>query len=347
MDEDDFNRRYEIIKSRSSDKHFYYGVKTTGIFCRPGCSSRLPNKENTTFFDSEEEAIYEGYRPCKKCKPTERGLSLYEEIVLMVCNDIETHNSVNLKELSTKSGYSSRQLQRVFKTTTGINPSEYLSGIREVKLKSNLQKDNSITRSVIEAGYNSISQIYDNVDMILAMRPNQFKNYGDGLTLRVGEFPCYLGYALISFTDRGVATIDIGDDLSQLKDQFAKRFRKANILEVNDTDKEVLEKVIKKIENPKLSINIPLDIHGTIFQKRVWKELMKIPCGETVTYSDIAERIDQENSFRAVANACGKNSISILIPCHRVIGKSGSISGYRWGVEKKISLLESEKSDES
>jgi AraC family transcriptional regulator, regulatory protein of adaptative response / methylated-DNA-[protein]-cysteine methyltransferase len=342
---DDFTLKYKIVETKNNTDNlsFFYGVKTTGIFCKPKCSSRLPNIENIIFFNSANEALEAGFRACKRCNPLKQGLSDHEEVVLMICKFIEKENNESLEILANKSGYSQRHLQRIFKNMTGISPKEYSKTIRENKLRKELQYDQTVTDAMYNSGYSSVSRLYENIHKIIAMTPNQFKNFGKDLTLRVGTFSCSLGYLVVSFTNLGVSSIDIGDNLHELKTSFTSRFKNANIQEINPRDKKIVSKIISKIDNPIQSVNIPLDIHGTVFQKKVWKSLMDIPVGQNISYSELAKNIGEPKSVRAVANACGKNNISILIPCHRVVRKNGTLSGYKWGESKKLQIINSEK----
>lgn len=341
----DFNKKYKIIETKNNSDNlvFYYAVKTTGIFCKPGCSSRLPKVENISFFETTDEAIKSGFRPCKRCRPLENGINKHEQIILNICRYIEKENSGTLDFFAKQSGYSERHLQRIFKDATGISPKEYLIAVRENNFRKELQGKSTITESIYNAGFNSVSGIYENTNDILAMKPNQFKKFGDSLKLYVGLFQCSLGSLVISFTDLGISSIDIGDNSIDLLNSFNDRFKNAVISELSSHDYIKIKDIIDKIDNPNLSINIPLDIHGTVFQKKVWKCLLNIPIGTTMSYSEVAQKIGEPKSFRAVANACGKNNISILIPCHRVVGKKGNLSGYKWGKDKKQQILDYER----
>lgn len=341
-----FAKRYEILVSREekSDALFFYAVKTTGIFCKPGCSSRLPREENVLFFDSSEEAMQEGFRPCKRCHPlsdSDNGLS---GLIVSICRTIEqAEEEPTLKELSDKTGYSETYLQKVFRRTTGITPREYASALKARRFRKGLESGESVTSSLYNAGYGSSSRVYENLNDITAMTPTQYADHGKGTSLRSGVFPCSLGLALIALTDKGVAAVDLGDSEESLQSSFRQRFSKASISGLSKEDQELVRSVVQQIENPAMHNDIPLDIHGTVFQKKVWLALRNIPSGETRTYSDIAREIGNPSSVRAVARACAGNRIAVLIPCHRVVRKNGDVSGYRWGNEKKIKLLEWEK----
>ena len=342
----DFERKYEIIASRvkSNKVGFYYGVRTTGIFCKPGCSSRLPRKENVLFFNTAKEAIEEGFRPCKRCNPlNDNNTSIHSEIVKEVCKLIkESENIPTLKALAKKTGYSESYIQRIFKKITGISPNDYSKTIKSERFREEILNSPSVTSSIYKAGFGSSSRVYENIDDILAMTPKQARNFGEGKEIRMGVFPCYLGLVLIAFTDKGVSTVDIGDEETKLINDFQKRFKNANLGDLTDLDKNLVILILDKIKNPDKDKIIPLDAHGTIFQTKVWKALQEIPSGITKTYSDIAIEIGHPKSVRAVANACGKNEIALLVPCHRVIRKNGELGGYRWGLDKKALILQNE-----
>lgn len=343
---DDFSVKYKVIASKNyrNNETFFYGVRTTGIFCKHNCSSRLPKPENVIFFSSSQEAIEKGYRPCKRCNPLRNGISDHTELVISICRLIkESENVLSLKELSEKTGYSAGHLQKIFQKITGISPKKYTIALRENKLRDELQDNSSITSKIYDAGYGSSSRVYENVNRILAMSPSQFQNSGKGVQMRIGVFSCFLGKVLIALTEYGVSAVDLGENEKELVLSFRQRFKNAQISELNTEDKDAITSVLKKIENPGMSLDIPMDIHGSVFQKKVWSALTNIPSGETRTYLEIASEIGQPSSVRAVANACGKNNIAVLIPCHRVVRKNGEIAGYRWGREKKQQLLDYEK----
>ncbi len=343
---DDFSIKYAAISSKEfkEDVTFYYGVKTTGIFCKPGCSSRLPKPQNVVFFNNTMNAVQSGFRPCKRCKPLTEPGNKYSGLITTICRIIEeSEEEPTLKQLSNKTEYSETSIQKIFKKITGISPKEYASAIKAQRFKDELHKGSSVTSAIYSAGYGSSSRVYENVKNILAMSPSKYRDSGKGVELRVEVFPCILGFVLIAFTDMGVSTIELGDSEESLMSLFKLKFENGKIKGLTFEDKKMVEIILSKIENPDEIIDIPLDIHGTIFQKKVWNALRNIPFGETRTYSDIAIQIGKPKSVRAVANACGKNEIAILIPCHRVVRKNGELAGYKWGKERKVKLLDNEK----
>lgn len=344
MNKDEFDKRYNLIisKKRSSSISWFYGVSTTGVFCIPGCSSRLPREENTFFFDSAHDALHAGFRPCKRCNPLSQ-IDQNGEIITAVCKIIEeSETTPTLKVLSEKTGYSESYIQRLFKKLTGISPKEYDFALKSHKFRSSIKDDNSITSSIYKAGFGSSSRAYENMDAILGMTAKEYKNQGKGIRIRLGIFSCYLGYVLIALSDKGVSSIEIGENEPDLQKQYYRRFSNAETIPLLASDKEIIEQILEKMEHPELILNIPLDMRGTFFQCKVWKALLAIPAGETKTYSRIASDIGQPNAVRAVANACGCNKIALLIPCHRVVRKNGELGGYKWGIERKKMILERE-----
>lgn len=342
----DFEERFEMVKSGKNSKTapFFYGVRTTGIFCRPDCSSRQPRPENIVFFDNPEEAILAGYRSCKRCNPASGLLDVLKDLSVNVCRIIEeSEEEPKLIDLAEATGYSVGYIQRIFKAKMGISPKQYAMQIKAERFRNELNRGSTVSSSIYTAGYGSSSRVYENLDKLLAMTPTQYKKSGKGIEFRMDIFPCSLGFVLIAFTEIGLAAVQLGDSKEELKSDFLHRFNKADIYDLDTKNSQSVKSILRKIENPDLDLEIPLDIHGTVFQKKVWSALRQIPSGERRTYSDIAEQIGQPDSVRAVANACGKNEIAVIIPCHRVIRKNGELAGYRWGSERKIRLLEREQ----
>lgn len=343
---DNFEQRYSVLKSRNKDlgAEFYYAVKTTGIFCKPGCASRLPKPQNVVFFNDAKEALNEGYRPCKRCHPLNEKENKDSALVVKICRIIEeSKEEPSLKKLSNITKYSETSVQKVFKKITGISPKEYAKTIKVHRFKKNLKENSSITSAIYSAGFTSSSRVYEDEKDILGMKPSQYKKSGAGLSIRWDVFPCSLGMVLIALTEKGLCSVELGDCREALISTFSTTFNKAKLNCLKADDKIIVEQILSKILNPKKLLDIPLDIHGTIFQRQVWNELRKIPAGETRNYSDIANLIGKPKSVRAVANACGKNGIAVIIPCHRVIRKNGDIAGYKWGIQRKQELLQKEK----
>lgn len=349
MSYDDDTARYLAIiaNDQAADGHFIYAVKTTGIFCRPSCPSRTPNRENVEFFVSGLAAKRAGYRACKRCAP----LSVIDptrRLVIEMCAEIEARTDApTLDELAMFVGVSAAHAQRIFKKILNISPAEYAREVRAKRLRANLADASTVTEALIDAGYSSPSRFYEKSAEILGMTPTQWRRGGEMFEIRYTMTKCSLGIALVAITDQGVCSVLLGDDEDELTEDLARRFAKATITTTRPDESELVERVVATIDAPNNPHPIPLDLYGTAFQRQVWRALQDIPSGTTTTYTQLAESIDRPTAARAVANACGANPIAVIIPCHRVLRADGSISGYRWGVARKQRLLAIEDAEES
>ncbi len=341
------DRRWNAVVGReqSADECFYYAVMTTGIFCRPSCSSKLPNRENVEYFISSQDAQASGYQPCKKCKPT--GTTVNEEVeqkIIKACRIIENSNTVpKLVDLAKELGLSPYYFHRLFKKVVGITPKQFASGHRSRRLSNSLKSRESITEAFYDAGFSSSSGVYNKNQDQLSMKPKEYRAGGVGFTIHYGVAECILGWIIIAATDRGICAIEFGDDPAMLPRQLQDRFPKATVTKAGSGFTSLIEEVVKFIKAPQDNFNLPLDIQGTAFQQQVWNILRQIEPGQTMSYTEVAEKIGNPNAVRAVATACASNKLAVVIPCHRVISKDGKLSGYRWGVERKKLLLDNEK----
>lgn len=330
--------------SADADGAFYYAVITTGIYCRPSCKSKLPGRDNVAYFTSCDDAEAAGYRACKRCRPT--ALSEVEEIekkIIHACRIIEqSETSIKLDELAIQVNLSPYHFHRLFKKIIGITPKQYASRQRSRRFQTNLKTRPSITDAIYSSGYGSAGSAYDKKRDQLAMKPKEYRRGADGVTITYGLAQCYLGWVIVAATDRGICAIEFGDDPKALPEQIQTGFPKARLIKADRGFKELIEKVVDFIESPKDTFQIPLDIQGTAFQQQVWESLRQIKPGETMSYTDVAERVGKPKAARAVASACASNKLAVVIPCHRVISKAGKTGGYRWGSERKKRLLESE-----
>jgi AraC family transcriptional regulator of adaptative response/methylated-DNA-[protein]-cysteine methyltransferase len=343
----DDDSRWNAIARRdgSADGTFVYGVKTTGIFCRPACSSRQPKRANVTFFASCDAAERAGYRACKRCKPkaTAAANSPGHAAVLEACRLIdESAEPPALAELAGAVGLSPFYFHRLFKEAVGVTPKAYAAARRLQRLQEGLTREKTVTSAIYRAGFGSGSRFYEGDP--LGMTASAYRDGAEGLAIRSAVVETYLGWLLVAATERGVCMIEFGDVPRSLNKRLAERFPAAKVLEEDPTFTELVTRILDYLEAPSRGLDLPLDVQGTAFQRRVWKALQAIPAGSTSTYAAVAKGIGSPSSVRAVAQACATNPVALAIPCHRVIGTDGDLRGYRWGVERKRKLLQREGS---
>ncbi|WP_048305511.1 bifunctional DNA-binding transcriptional regulator/O6-methylguanine-DNA methyltransferase Ada [Halomonas sp. PR-M31] len=339
--------RWQSVLGRDkvADGAFVYAVKTTGIYCRPSCPSRNAKPENVIFFASPADAEVAGYRSCQRCNP--KGHSSTEAnvaIVAAACRLIENSDVLpKLDDLAASVGMSASYFHRQFKVTTGLTPKAYGAAHRMKKVRAELSDaETSVSSAIYGAGFNSNSRFYEQSDEVLGMTPTVYKQGGKDADIRFAVGQCSLGAILVARSSKGICAIALDDDPERLIHELQDRFPKANLLGGDAEFEKLIAHIVGLVEAPRVGLDLPLDIRGTAFQQRVWQALREIPVGETATYADIAQRIGQPTSVRAVAQACGANKIAVAIPCHRVVRSDGALSGYRWGVDRKRALLEKE-----
>jgi len=333
-----------VARDASADGTFYYSVKTTGVYCRPLCASRLARPENVQFHQTCTDAEKAGFRPCKRCKPNQPSVAEQNATkIAEVCRLIEKSEEMpNLGKLAAHAGMSIYHFHRTFKAVTGVTPNDYATAHRTNRVRANLERSASVTDAIYEAGFNSTSRFYESSNDVLGMTPSKFRAGGADTDIFFAIGECSIGAILVAQSQRGVCSILLGDDPALLVRDLQDQFPKANLIGDESGYEDLVAKVVGLIEKPGVGLNLPLDIRGTAFQQRVWQALQQIPLGTTATYSDIANKIGMPKAVRAVAQACGANALAVAIPCHRVIRNDGSLSGYRWGVERKRALLERE-----
>ena len=342
------DQKWTLVLARNAraDGQFVYAVKSTGVFCRPSCPSRRPRRENVEFFDTPWLAQESGYRPCRRCVPTRPNLQL--QMVEAACRYIEDHleSRVTLDALARHVGVSPFYFQRLFKRTLGLSPRQYQQAQRASRFKNALRDEARITDAIYEAGYSSSSRAYDNVSSQLGMTPSAFRRNGQGTTIRYSilSLSRELGPVLIATTARGLCAVRFGERESALAGELRREFRAAEILR-DDQGLQPLANQVRGLlrEGTVAAAKIPLDVQGTAFQQKVWNVLREIPRGETRSYAQVASALGRPRAVRAVANACAANPVAVVVPCHRVVQKSGSLAGYRWGVKRKAALLERER----
>ena len=340
--------KWEAVQScdMELDGQFVYAVLTTGVYCRPSCKSKKPNRENISFYDSPNEAERHGYRPCKRCVPDRIGqVDRKLRNIERACRILETSDeTISLDKLAKTVGMSRFHFQRVFKKITGITPKSYAETCRSGRIRKALADGATVTGAIFDSGYGSTSRFYEKSDQILGMKPSQYRSGGKETKIWFAVGKCSLGAILVATTELGICAIDLGDVADRLVLDFQDRFPNAELVGGDSKFEKLVATVVGWIDEPGNEFELPLDVNGTSFQCRVWETLRQIPIGSTVTYSQLAKMIGRPKSTRAVANACANNKIAVAIPCHRVIRTDGSLSGYRWGISRKEAILNLEAS---
>ncbi|HEY9102297.1 bifunctional DNA-binding transcriptional regulator/O6-methylguanine-DNA methyltransferase Ada [Chitinimonas sp.] len=338
--------RWAQVQARDAkaDGSFYYSVRTTGVYCRPSCAARAARPENVRFHSTRAEAEAAGFRPCKRCKPDQPSLTeQYAAKVTEACRLIEAAETLpSLAWLAEQVGVSSYHFHRVFKTVTGLTPREYAVAHRAQRVRAGLARGGSVTEVIYDAGYNSGGRFYEESTALLGMTPSRYRAGGRDARIHFAIGQCSLGAILVAQSERGVCAILLGDDPERLARDLQDQFPRAELIGDDAGYADLVAQVVGFVEAPALGLDLPLDVRGTAFQQRVWQALRDIPPGRTASYAEIAARIGSPNAVRAVAGACAANALAVAIPCHRVVRSDGSLSGYRWGVERKRSLLERE-----
>ncbi len=325
------------------DGLFWTCVKTTKIFCKPSCTARTPLRKNVYFVDSFEKAETAGFRACLRCKPkNEFSIDPRIQKVVEVCKLLEAEEDISLNGLGKKLDVSPFHLQRTFKEIIGLSPKKYAEARRVEKFKDEIKDGRDVTDAMYEAGFSSSSRLYENVSSKLGMTPKTYQKGGKGMKMDWTITNCDLGRLLVARTERGVCGVKFGDDDNGLISDLKAEYPKAEITENSGNLKEYVQAILSHLKGKQTNLDLPIDVQATAFQMRVWEALRNIPYGETLSYSEVAEKIGNKKAVRAVASACAKNRVALVIPCHRVIGTNGKMSGYRWGIERKKQLLENE-----
>ncbi len=343
--------RWRAVKARdaSADGRFYYAVASTGVFCRPSCAARLPRRENVSFYASAAEAAAAGFRPCKRCKPeqapaAERRAQQVAELCRFIDASLAEAGAVpSLQELAEHAGQSPHHLHRAFKSVTGLTPRAYAAAQRARRLRAELESDASVTSASYRAGFGSSSRLHSASRQRLGMTPSRYRAGGEGEQIEFAVGQCSLGALLVAATERGLCAILLGADAAELERDLRERFASARVSAAGADFRERLAAVVAFVEQPRLGLSLPLDVRGTAFQERVWRALQAIPAGSTQSYTQVAQALGVPRAVRAVASACAANPLAVAVPCHRVLRSDGSLSGYRWGLERKQALLERER----
>jgi AraC family transcriptional regulator of adaptative response/methylated-DNA-[protein]-cysteine methyltransferase len=347
VDEDIFWQAVQAKDARF-DGLFVYAVRSTGIYCKPSCPSRLARRDKTSFFAACADAEACGFRACLRCRPrSTTNTDPSVEMALRVCRSIEARagDSSTLEQLGAELGVSPYHVQRTFKSVIGVTPRRYAAACRLKRFKSKIKEGWDVTGAMYESGYGSSSRLYERASQELGMTPATYRRGGEGMNISYTIVDCSLGRLLVAATERGMCSVQFGDTDDKLAASLAAEYPKALIRRDGAQLDEPVEALLRHLDGSQPSLALPLDLQATTFQLRVWEELRRIPYGETRSYKEIADGIGQPTATRAVARACAANPVAIITPCHRVVRGDGSLSGYRWGVERKRALLEREGAD--
>lgn len=342
------NPRYLAIKNRdhSRDGGFFYAVVTTGVFCYPSCAAKTPRPEHVEIFATAAAATQAGFRACKRCR-ADQPPPAHREVawVTKLCRHIEAATTPpTLVQLAELAGKHPSHVRRVFVKTTGLTPRAYATQVRAKRLRAQLSGQVDVSRALHQAGFGSDSRLYAHANKILGMKPRAYRSgtAEEAITFAVGQ--CSLGAFLVASTTTGVCEISLGDDPQRLLEEFMQRFGGSELRGSDPEFERRVALVVGLLDEPTRSPGqLPLDIRGTIFQRRVWDALTKIKPGTRATYGEIAAAIGRPKAARAVARACATNRLAVAIPCHRVVRCDGRVSGYRWGIERKRELLTREQ----
>jgi AraC family transcriptional regulator of adaptative response/methylated-DNA-[protein]-cysteine methyltransferase len=348
----DHDECWRVVQKRdaSQDGRFFFGVLTTGVYCKPSCASRQPLRKNVRFYEHPADAEKDGLRPCLRCKPlakrvTDRSAQRIREVCRYM--DAHTDQSLKLRDLASIAGMSSFHFQRTFKTKTGLTPKQYLDARRMKKLKEGLKRSSQVTQAMYEAGYGSSSRVYERANLHLGMTPNQYRRGGKGLAIAYATISSSFGKIMIGATDRGICFLQFGESRELLLDALRKEYPSALLAPMRQPYHPDFEKWVELLKGymagTETKLRLPLDLKATVFQMKVWNYLQSIPHGEVQSYGEVAVAIGNPKATRAVARACATNRVALVIPCHRVIRGTGELGGYRWGLARKRVLIDQER----
>ena len=335
-----------LARDAAADGQFFYAVKTTKIFCKPSCPSRRPERKNVSFFPTADQARAAGYRACLRCEPENVASKADPQLAAIdaVTTYLTEHAAerTKLKDVAKATGVAPLAILRGFKRVLGVSPREYAKAERVRRFKEKVREPKlRITDAIYEAGYGSSSRAYEGA--ALGMTPSAMKAGGKGENIRYALADSPLGRMLVAATARGICSVAFGEDDEALLHELQGRFAHATIGRMDGEMAEFVRGVIETLAEPGKAVALPLDVRMTAFQQRVWNALLQIPAGRTRTYGELAAEIGSPKAAVAVGGALGQNPLALLIPCHRVVGSGGSMTGWRWGVERKRKLLAMEQ----
>ncbi|HMI47702.1 MAG TPA: bifunctional DNA-binding transcriptional regulator/O6-methylguanine-DNA methyltransferase Ada [Gemmatimonadaceae bacterium] len=339
-----------LQRDPTADDRFLYAVTTTGIYCRPSCPSRRPKRDNVAFFSTAAAAEHAGFRACQRCRPNRAksphpGVERARDYIDSHIGDIGEER-ITLELLGEQSGLSPYHLQRKFKEVVGLTPAQYIRARKSERLKDELKRGETVSRATFGAGYGSSSRVYGDSDQRLGMTPATYRRGGAGAHIDYVIAKTSLGNLLVGATERGVCAVTLGNNAkvleAALEGEYPAATRK-HVATPSDSLALWVAEIIEAVDSDRVRLDIPLDIQASAFQWKVWRELQKIPFGETRSYGEVASAIGAPKAVRAVASACANNRAAVVIPCHRVVRQTGALGGYRWGIERKRRLLEKER----
>jgi len=352
----DHEQCWRAVQQRdgSQDGRFFFGVLTTGVYCRPSCPARSPLRKNVRFYQTPEEAEHFGLRPCLRCRPSAAiGKDPNAGRIQLICSYIERHSedSLKLDELARRAKLSPFHFQRSFKAIVGLTPKQFMEAARLKKLKNSLRTSKNVADAVYDVGFGSSSRVYERADTRLGMTPGQYRRGGEGVRITYVTIASPVGLIMIGATDRGLCFLQFGKDSEELLQSLNREYPRAEVEPMVAPFSPDLQKwadaLAQHLAGSRPHLDLPVDIRATAFQMRVWRYLQSIPYGEVQSYAEVAKGIGQPTAVRAVAQACAKNVVALVIPCHRVIRGTGALGGYRWGLDRKRSLIDSERSSKA
>lgn len=334
--------RWETVRERRRDDRFFFAVRTTSIYCRPGCPSRTPARHNVFAFGDPTAAESAGFRPCKRCAPDDVSADADRvRLIERACALLEADAATPLETVAREVGMSRFHFQRTFRRIVGVTPGEYARARRAERFRTRLASGASVTTAIHDAGYGSSSRPY--AAETLGMTPSRYRAGGRGERATYAIAPCSLGRVLVATTERGVCAIELGDDDAAVLAALARHVPNAETHRDDDALRETVDAVVALVDDPAAPFALPLDVRGTAFQRRVWNALRAVRPGEPVTYASLARAVGSPQAAQAVGAACAANRLAVAIPCHRVVREDGGLAGYRWGIERKRVLLDRER----
>ena len=333
--------RAVLARNGNFDGTFVFAVRSTGIYCKPSCAARRPNRAQVVFFSGPDVAELSGFRPCRRCRPRDLGPSPRAVLIARVCKHIEANldTKLSLSILSAQAGISPYHFQRIFKQVVGISPRQYVEARRLSKMKRSLRNGQTVEKALYGAGFSSRSRLYEKVPNQFGVNPGTLRRGGVGLSIEYTIVDCPLGRLLVGATARGICAVCMGDSDVAVEAALIEDYPSADICRNDKRMRRWVSTLTNYLGGQEFDLNLPVDVRATAFQWRVWSEIKSVRYGNTTTYSKIANALGEPNAARAVARACATNPVSLLIPCHRVVGEDGGLHGYRWGKKRKQALL--------